>query len=514
MLKNTLLELVSSSPGKKASELVPLLPRSLGTVRRTDVNSVLYSMQNEGLVRKDESHCWWPIGDSVSGRRSSASNAPSAVRAESKPVIRGSITLTDEQRRLVSIAPTGHTLIRGEPGSGKTTVLAHRAREFAANANAGSLLMLTYNAALASYTRRLLLAMGHDDDAIITTLHKWASDAHHEMTGKRFAWVDSKQLTRIIDQALDGERTQSGDHRLLGLNASFWSEEISWIYGQGIGSEEQYRNAARTGRGTAVPVRGDDRAIAWSVFERVHQALKSAGFVHMDNAVGPLLRAIRDANGQIMSGLQYDHVFIDEVQDFHPAWLMMMARIAKTSLTLAGDLGQRIYRRNFAWKSVGINVVGRSYSLTGSFRTTREIMSVALGLLRDMELAKDTDWTPPSLPSRNGPKVKIVLRNREEELFEEAANRCAGILKDHPSSSIVVAHHFNRPLDSIAGHIATRVPGTRKAKGNELGEMPPGVLVTTYFQLKGLEFDHVILLGLVDRLIPQWWVSKRDESET
>jgi superfamily I DNA/RNA helicase len=48
----------------------------------------------------------------------------------------------------------------------------------------------------------------------------------------------------------------------------------------------------------------------------------------------------------------------------------------------------------------------------------------------------------------------------------------------------------------------------KKAKGGALGGISSGIVVTNYHQLKGLEFDHVVIFGLDDKTFPDRYLDK------
>src|SRR5699024_12614925 len=57
----------------------------------------------------------------------------------------------------------------------------------------------------------------------------------------------------------------------------------------------------------------------------------------------------------------------------------------ENDIFLTGDTHQRIYDNRVSLSSLGINIRGRSSRLTLSYRTTREILGSALGLLGEEE---------------------------------------------------------------------------------------------------------------------------------
>lgn len=85
----------------------------------------------------------------------------------------------------------------------------------------------------------------------------------------------------------------------------------------------------------------------------------------------------------------YDHVIVDEAQDLGVAQLRLLAALASdrpNGLFFTGDLGQRIFRQPFFWKTLGVDARGRSKTLKVNYRTSHQIRAHADGLL-DAKLA-------------------------------------------------------------------------------------------------------------------------------
>jgi hypothetical protein len=67
---------------------------------------------------------------------------------------------------------------------------------------------------------------------------------------------------------------------------------------------------------------------------------------------------------------------IDEAQDLGVAearFLGVLAAGKADGLFFAGDLGQRIFQQPFSWKSLGLDVRGRSFTLRINYRTSHQI---------------------------------------------------------------------------------------------------------------------------------------------
>src|SRR5690606_21942478 len=124
----------------------------------------------------------------------------------------------------------------------------------------------------------------------------------------------------------------TADHHLASQPVAFWSQEIQWIFGQGITSEEEYLSRPRTGRGTAVQVRGEDRKFVWEVLQRYTKLLDEMDAYDIGNPSGLVLKAVKENDGWFPDSLRYDHVFVDEVQDFDLSWLTVLTPVAKVSM--------------------------------------------------------------------------------------------------------------------------------------------------------------------------------------
>ena len=80
----------------------------------------------------------------------------------------------------------------------------------------------------------------------------------------------------------------------------------------------------------------------------------------------------------------FDFAVVDEAQDIGVAEARFLAALASHTtdgLCFVGDLGQRIFQQPFSWKSLGIDVRGRSHTLRINYRTSHQIRAQADRLL-------------------------------------------------------------------------------------------------------------------------------------
>ena len=67
----------------------------------------------------------------------------------------------------------------------------------------------------------------------------------------------------------------------------------------------------------------------------------------------------------------FDYAVVDEAQDISVAHVRFFAALGAgrpNALFFAGDLGQRIFQQPFSWKSLGVDIRGRSCTLRVNYR--------------------------------------------------------------------------------------------------------------------------------------------------
>lgn len=225
----------------------------------------------------------------------------------------------------------------------------------------------------------------------------------------------------------------------------------------------------------------------------------------------------------IASMTRYDHVLVDEAQDFPTPALQLCVRLlanGSSSLLVVADAAQNIYRNAFTWKAAGINASGRTRVLEVGYRNTREILEWAHSFLirggdvrldAGAEASDETAVIPPTLSTRHGP-IPVVMKSSTQGMECVAvAEFCAGrIAKGSPPSSIAVlygarwAGGFDWP-DALQRAFRQRgVPhrwatDPKDPRGKDtLGADPDRVVISTIHSAKGLEWRHVVLVGIFD----------------
>lgn len=486
----------------KARQLATILGDEFGQhVDRSDVNALLYRLRTECKAEVDATYRWRLAGDANQAGDSSETHvAPLPTQP--------TIVFTDEQQAVIDLDPSQHLLVRGQAGSGKTTVLAARAGRLLSAMNKGTLLFLTYNSALCAYVKKAFRQAGVKEDVDVRTFHDWSRTTAKAMEFEFSGWVDGKTRSEQLKRMVKEAEEEVGKHRFFDLKEApdllgWWGEEIAWLFGQHINRLDDFLAVERTGRGTAVRVTQEDRRFIWCVFELYQEWLEETRQEDYDNPAGLLLRVLMERGGDLPDEHRYDHVMIDEVQDFDKSWLLVAAKIPRVSLSMAGDMAQKIYRRSFTWSSVGIQVQGgRSRRLSASHRTTQQIMDVAEHLLANNDVTDSAEYTTPVRPAKEGDRVKLLLAPDVKQAYDKGYDFVANEFKRLRTTSVAVVLPFTRQLYPAQKALEKRGVTVKKVKGTKLGSFTGGVAVTTYHQLKGLEFDHVVIMGLHDVQYP------------
>lgn len=425
-------------------------------------------------------------------------NIDELQRALDYPWEKWTIFLHPEQRDWVERDFTGPARVSGSAGTGKTIVALHRAVHLARTHLEARVLFVTFSETLANalYTKlkRLignepLLAERidiHSLDSIGMRLYKAhlgsATLAGHE---------DLREIIHSASQAV-------GDHKFsLQFLLTEWEQVVdAWQ----LDIWEAYRDVARLGRKTRLPE--TQRSILWSIFERVRVLLKERSLMTQP--------AVFNALASILAGnknLPFDFVVVDEAQDISVSQLRFLAALGAerpNALFFAGDLGQRIFQQPFSWKSLGVDVRGRSRTLRINYRTSHQIRQQADRLLGPEILDVDGNREDRSdtISVFNGlPPVIHVLATEIEE------KKAVGTWLTEQSNAGILPHEFG-----IFVRSAEQLDRAQAAvKESELPfkildehvETTSGyVSICTMHIAKGLEFRAVAVMACDDEIIP------------
>ncbi len=211
-----------------------------------------------------------------------------------------------------------------------------------------------------------------------------------------------------------------------------------------------------------------------------------------------LLRLYQRMWGPLSRGkerLVYEHLFLDEAQDLSPVELAVVVATASDaqSVTLAGDVAQRLLMDNgfTSWDAV-LGRLGLDHvevePLKLTYRSTAEIIDFAddvLGPLRNEQQCTAT---------RSGAPVELFEFGHTGEAVAFLGEALRELMASEPRASVAVIARYPEQADLYYdGLIKSEVPYVRRIAQQDF-PFKPGIDVTDVRQVKGLEFDYVVVL--------------------
>jgi superfamily I DNA/RNA helicase len=174
------------------------------------------------------------------------------------------------------------------------------------------------------------------------------------------------------------------------------------------------------------------------------------------------------------------------------------------ALFFAGDLGQRIFQQPFSWKSLGVDIRGRSRTLRVNYRTSHQIRTQADRLLGPVvtDVDGNSENRSDTVSVFNGPPPVILTLKDESEEIKAVGNWIAERAK-----SGVLPHEFGVFVRSTAqldrAQAAVKEAGLAFKVLDENVETASGqVSISTMHLAKGLEFRAVVVMACDDEIIP------------
>ena len=191
----------------------------------------------------------------------------------------------------------------------------------------------------------------------------------------------------------------------------------------------------------------------------------------------------------------FGHVIVDEAQELSSmAWRMLMRRCPTKSMTLVGDVAQTSdLGGSTSWSdALGPHVDDRwrLATLTVNYRTPAEIMSVAAGLLAEIDPAAE----PPRSVRDSGEEPWRCLVG-EPDLGGAVAAAARALASRSGDGTLAVITPAGR-LAEVSEAVGALLPETvlpEAVLSDRDPDLEQPVVVLTVSQAKGLEFDAVVI---------------------
>jgi DNA helicase-2/ATP-dependent DNA helicase PcrA len=432
-------------------------------------------------------------------RRTAALGSGEKLRAD-KHLPDIAALIDPEQFELITGSESGVVVLRGAAGTGKTTVALHRiaylnfAHPHAFPAQ--KILVVVWGRAMRDYVAHVLPALGVNG-VQVTTWERWARSMvqrHFPRLPKAVADDTPEPVVRVklhpaVAEALAEMATTPGP-RSPDAALEDWGNLL-------------------TNRTRLEAVLGDDineaqldRVLDWCT--RQWNAVNSwwEGDREVDARLDPeddalLLRAWQIRMGPLRSHkkrpLEYAHMVLDEVQDFSPVEVQVLlgATSKRRSVTLAGDTRQHITQHagfsSWAGFLDRIGVASTALNtLAVSYRSTHPITQFAVSVLEEDEA--------PVRTLRDGPPVELFRFSDHGAAVAFLSRALRNLTDAEPLANIAILTPDNALADLyFDGFSAAELPGTRRIH-NQRFAFKPGIDVVPASEIKGLEFDYVVIV--------------------
>jgi DNA helicase-2/ATP-dependent DNA helicase PcrA len=444
------------------------------------------------------------------------------------------------QFELITAPESGLVVIQGGAGSGKTTIGLHRMAYLAYAAPSrfapSRMRVVTYGAALAAYIGQVLPALGVPGVPVMT----FRAFAEKEM---RFAlpWlrlpIDDDAATSVVRMKKHPALLREIENRARAFSGrptsravlELWADVLSDLdlLQRVLGSTEsspmrpdEIRRAHQDCAPRIIAVleqdpreRDGETEVAPPDDDDVRGAVGIDGLstederARLDAEDLPLLLRINQIlRGPRRSGKKnalVSHLFVDEAQDLSPTELAVL--LAETtsdrSVTLAGDTSQRLFLDNgFSdWRTV-LSYMSLAHveiePLRIAYRSTREILEVAryaMGPLADPD--------PPIAP-RSGAPVEAHSFPGSGAAVAFLGEALRPLFAREPRATVAVLARYPEQADIYYEGLArAEVPFLRRVRAQDFS-FRPGVEVTDVRQVKGLEFDYVVMVDVNGATFP------------
>ena len=469
--------------------------------------------------------------------------------AEYNRILTGSLSdwmlyLHPDQRTVAFDDYDGPIRLQGVAGSGKTSVLLHRAKYLVEKYPTETIAIFTLNPSLASLLTDLLadLAPPHICKRIrVYDLESFASDVIREFLPKQLLQKFDPLSTETLEDCFWDSYEKPEQIRNLQEVKSYLSnrdvdvprylrDEFVWVRSAFrsradnskltfVPARDAYLDPTGSPRaGRSIPFTSEYRRAILSALQFYEEHMECGGFA--DQAAAVLIaHSCLDRLKSADSPFRYRAILVDEVQDLSTVELELLSACVmsrENGLFLAGDPEQQVYPKEHNLRKAGIEIAARRF-FRKNYRNPRQILEAALELLKrhgqeGVDPEDDKLLLSPEYATRHSAKpllVKCVDEDDEIAFLVNYVNRRKAdshlpmclILCNAREDDETKLSDFEAKLHQNEMH-TEQLFGTKKLT-------PNAVYLSGLETVKGFEFGRVFIIG-IDEQFPAPYLPKEE----
>jgi len=341
--------------------------------------------------------------------------------------------------------------------------------------------------------------------ARLTTLNQWTRPENNKHSGLNLKIELTARLQEIVQEFIDPEKSE------IELVIYFWNELFSSFdlirekyleYSDDLNQStlDEIIKWLRSQYIQRINLDGSSKPDLVDIFSEGDPKIQGKKYIDYED--DPILlyffqRLLRDLTRKDGKALKFTHLMIDEVQDLSPIEMAVLLNVVESppSLTLAGDVDQKMIENSGFknWESMFENVGLKNQNISTlkvGYRSTFEIMDFALSVLKGVSDLQSFTAT------RHGPPVELFHFPTQGELVYLLAKSLKDLSIIEPNASIALicltpdeAINYFKLLDKM------ELTNLRLVSDQDFS-FTPGIDITDIRQVKGLEFDYVVLLDV------------------
>lgn len=397
------------------------------------------------------------------------------------------ITPIGKQQEVMALPASGHIVVLGTAGSGKTTIALLRAQHLANVPNHGNVLLVTFNGALVKYMRGI--GNFNLNNLVVENYHKFAR-GYLNYRGKMetHCILDTDLKPKYIEKAIIAVKSLHPEESTLRRSLEFFVDEITFIQQFGYTNAGDYYSASRVGRSSA-NVKRENRPLIFEVYEKYIQLRKESGYLYDwdDIALYTYQELCEDKSQR-----RYSHIIVDEGQDFSPMMIKSLVQAVNPngSFSFFGDVAQQIYGSRLSWRDSGIET-NRIWRFDVNYRNPATISNFAKDIMKSKYWQKSGDIIEATTCVAEGPKPALIH-------FADVSCEIDWVI----SNSIELSKKFSTVIICRSRADIRAINKqliARNVYAIVINKDTPGyshvktLYLSTFHAAKGLEFDNVIV---------------------